>query len=253
MSEILYTAAAGAVAQQMRLEIIANNLANTDSVGFKADAGRFRALMSNPDDLRATAVAADGARLTDSVHVVFDGSRTDYSQGRLKATGNDLDLAISGEGFFVVETPEGERYTRRGAFGLSPEGILVTSEGYPVTGDGGPVRIVGQQVMVAEDGRLTVDGVAAGRIRLVNFDRPYRLEKVGDALFRPVDETVTARDAEAPSVRLRQGFVETSNVDPIRMMTEMLEVLRVYESHQKMMRTAEETDGKLIAEVSRSA
>jgi flagellar basal-body rod protein FlgF len=251
MSEMLYTAATGAMAQQLRLETIANNLANLDTVGFKADAAFFRALMPDARDARATDKPGPDARLTDNVHVALAGSRTDFSQGALKITGNVLDLAIHGDGFFAVQTPEGTCYTRRGAFGLSPDGLLVTPDGYPVLGRSGTIRIDGKQVAIAEDGRVLVDGAEVSRLQISDFQRPYRLEKLGSALFKPADETVTPVDAAAFAVQ--QGYVEMSNVEPIRMMTEMLEVLRTYESHQKMMRTAEELDGKLIAETGRSA
>ncbi len=253
MSEMLYTAATGAMAQQTRLETISNNLANLDTVGFKADATFFRALMPDMRDARATANPGPEARLTDNVHVAFAGGRTDYSQGGLKVTGNVLDVAIHGDGFFAVQTPDGTCYTRRGVFGLSSDGLLVTSEGYPVLGQGGTIRIDpdGKQIQIGEDGTIMVDGDETGRLQLSDFQRPYRLEKLGSSLFKPADETVAPKNAENAAVQ--QGYVELSNVEPIRMMTEMIEVLRTYESHQKMMRTAEELDGKLIAEAARTA
>lgn len=250
MSELLYTTATGAIAQRMRLGMLANNLANVDTVGFKSDAPRFSAFMPNGADRRAQADPAPGAPLTPNVHVAFNGGRTDFSQGRLKPTGNVLDLALRGDGFLTVETPAGLRYTRQGVFALSPQGLLVTEEGYPVLGEAGPVRIDGSRVEIGEDGAVRVDGNRIARLKVVDFARPYRLEKAGAALFRPVDETVVARPAEG--VTVHQGMVETSNVTPIHMMSEMIEVLRAYESCQKVMRTVEDLETKLTGEASRT-
>jgi flagellar basal-body rod protein FlgG len=251
MSEILYTAATGATAQQLRLETLANNLANADTVGFKADKLSFSSLLPDPGDLRAAAVPAEGAKLTGNVHVGSGSGHTDFSQGPLHTTGNVLDLAISGDGFFTVETPAGPRYTRQGVFALSPGGVLVTAEGYPVLGDGGPITVQGQEVSVGEDGTVTVDNIPTARLRVVDFERPYRLEKVGAAMFKAADDTVVPQPARDATVA--QGMVEAANVDPVRIMTEMLEVLRTYESHQKVMRTAEDLDSKLISEAGRSS
>ena len=171
----------------------------------------------------------------------------DFSQGPIKKTDNPFDLAQEGDGFFCVQTPEGIRYTRNGHFTLDSQGILATQDGYPVLGNGGEISIDGQHFSVDIQGNVSVDGAQVDKLRIVEFEDPLVLEKVGDTLF-------TARDPnsiqeEPDGVQVRQGFLELSNVDPVRMMTEMIEVLRGYESYQKAIRALDDVSAKSINEV----
>ncbi len=258
MSGAIYMAASGGLAYEKRLQIISNNLANANTTGFKMDQGYFR--IQDPTDpsgqthLNPWEVDSTQAR---EFWMQFN-MYTDFSNGGLKHTGSDFDLALVGDGFFCVKTPDGVRYTRNGNFTLNSEGVLVTDRGYPVLGQNGEIVVQSKedpfklkQFAVDYDGSVKVDGQEVGSLRLVDFDQPYRLKKVGDTLFEPEDSSVV--ETPADKVTVSQGFLEQSNVDAIMMMTEMIEVLRGYESYQKVIRSVDETTAKAINDVGRTA
>jgi flagellar basal-body rod protein FlgG len=171
----------------------------------------------------------------------------DLSQGLLKPTGNPLDLAISGEGFFVVQTPRGERFTRKGDFSLDRNGFLVTNEGFQVLGEGGPIEIGrGREVVINERGEVTVDGEVIDTLRIVTFSKEARLIPEGNGLIRAEGGEVLP--AEGFSVK--QGFLEGSNVSPIEEMVRLMNLIRLFEAYQKALQTSfEDLSRKLIQEV----
>ncbi|MBN2467054.1 MAG: flagellar basal-body rod protein FlgF [Deltaproteobacteria bacterium] len=258
MSQTLYIAAAGARAQQVRLEVLANNLSNVNTVGFKEDKTVFKAFLLDP----ASGGEAGGDGETDkgpslsgvlpsNVLVSLEGIKTNFTAGQMKYTGNALDLTVDGDGFFCVEGSDGVLYTRKGNFVLSQEGILVTQEGFPVSGRGGEIRIDGRQFVVDGEGNISVDGTLIDTIKVVDFPQPYSLEKIGDSFFRAVGSDI--REEKPQNAAVMQGYVELSNVSPLKMMTEMMEVLRTYESFQKIIQSVDEATGKAINEVGRVA
>jgi len=254
MSGEIYMAAVGALAYEKRLQIISNNLANSNTVGYKQDHGQFQIsdLSAFPDESTQTSV-----ELNESQADLFWNQfsvYTDHSSGSLKNTGNDLDLALVGKGFFCVQTPDGTHYTRKGDFTLNADGILVTRSGLPVLGEGGEISVDSKEnpnqhkkFSVDEQGNISVDGNQIGNLRLVDFPHPYNLTKVGEALFKPSDSGLGETPAE--DVRVSQGFIELSNVDAVKMMTEMIEVLRGYESYQKIIRSVDEVNSRAINEI----
>ncbi len=254
MSGGIYMAASGALAYEKRLQIISNNLANANTVGYKTDHGQFEFI--DPADLPASLVP-DSPELSASQAQSFwfeFTSYTDFSSGSLKNTGNDFDLALIGDGFFCVQKPDGVHYTRKGDFTLNSEGVLVTRNGYPVLGDGGEISVssstsphVHKKFSVDEDGNVSVDGKEVGRLRIVEFSSTDSLMKMGDTLFKPANSSPPPTQAE--DYKISQGFVELSNVDVVKMMTEMIEVLRGYESYQKVIRSADEATARSINEV----
>lgn len=257
MSGSIYMAASGALAYEKRLQIISNNLANVNTVGYKMDHSQFRGF--DLAEITGSTVEAPPELNTSQAPLFwmqFD-MYTDYSSGNLRSTGNDLDLALIGKGFFSVQTPDGVAYTRKGAFTLNSDGTLVTQDGWPVLGDGGEITIEGVQnpnqvkkFVVDEQGSISVDGQQVGNLRIVDFAQPYRLTKMGDTLFKPAGaETV---ETLTEGIKVSQGFVELSNVDAVKMMTEMIEVLRGYESYQKVIRSADEANSKAINEVGKT-
>jgi len=254
MSGGIYMAASGALAYEKRLQIISNNLANANTVGYKMDHGQFQSI--DPADLPATFVP-NSPELTTSQAQSFwfqFNSYTDFTHGSPKNTGNDFDLSLIGDGFFCVQKPDGVYYTRKGDFTLNADGVLVTRNGHPVIGDGGEITVKGtenphqyKKFAVDEEGNVSNDGKQVGRLRIVDFPDPGKLMKMGDTLFKPVENSLPPIEAE--DFKVSQGFVELSNVDVVKMMTEMIEVLRGYESYQKVIRTADEASAKSINEV----
>ncbi len=243
MSGTIYQAAAGALTQQMRLDMLSNNLANVNTTGFKADIPVFSMEAEEPSD--EMPVYSTGLL---SPYAPPMSARTDFSAGATTRTGNPLNLAIAGKGFFEVETPNGPKFTRTGNFAINAEGILSTADGWPVMGQAGTITIEGGRVHIDEEGQVHVDGESAGTLRIVDFDEPYALDKAGDNLFVPRDGA-QAQPIEPGTSQVVQGFLEASNVDAIRTMTEIIETMRVFEAYQRIIRTADETTAKTVNEV----
>ncbi len=257
MNGSIYMSATGALAYEKRLQQISNNLANVNSVGFKKDRGRFRAF-------EVTAVTTADKRPINwqqsqaPEYWMEFSTYTDFSAGKIKKTGNPFDLALSGTGFFCVDTPDGIQYTRRGDFTVNADEILVTQEGWPVLGKGGEIKIKIEKAAddirefsVSEDGFITVDGSQVDRLRIIDFTQSHALEKAGHNYYRALKPNALEELDE--DLKISQGFLEMSNVDTVRMMTEMIEVLRGYETYQKMMRSIDDMNAKLIADVGKAA
>jgi flagellar basal-body rod protein FlgG len=241
MSGTIYKAGAGAILQQIRLESYANNLANVNTTGFKADQPVFR--------FDAPEIPADTAgnvpRL--SPYALPLEYVTNFESGPLRQTGAPLDVAIVGNGFFEVQTPDGLQYTRNGGLSINAEGELSNAEGWPIMGQGGAIRIEGSRVDITEEGQVMVDGDVAGVLKVVDFDDRSGLKKTGNSLFK--DQGAGSGMATAEGYRIAQGRLESSNVDAIRTMTEIIETLRVFETYQKMIRSADEATAKTVNEV----
>jgi len=214
---------------QRELDVIANNLANLKTTGFKQD-------ISQCEEYLMPVARQNNFRPADTrLSYVHDrGTLIDLKPGPLQQTGNPLDVAIEGDGFLAVQTPRGERYTRNGALQINANGELVTSQGYQVLGDGGPIQLQQQDsdVAISAEGTVSVrsGGVAnvsviRGKFHVVNFPQEQRLEKDGENLF------VTPADmapADAPKASILQGAIEKSNVDSVIEMTRMIDVSRSY-------------------------
>jgi len=220
-------------------EVAANNLANLNTVGYKRDGMFLRTLVEAKQSLSGY---YPEWRNTDPLQVIID-----FSQGPLKQTGGTLDVAIQGDGFFTILTPEGERYTRNGSFTLSPEGVLTTLSGYPVLGEGGTMVLRGGEVKINEKGEVIVDGESVDTLEIQDFEQPYRMMKVAGDFFLPKEKGDQRSPAETMIVR--QGFLEESNVKPIQEMVDMLVVYRNYESDQRALQVQDETLRKAVNEV----
>jgi flagellar basal-body rod protein FlgG len=262
MSGAIYTATSGALAYQMRLEVLANNLSNINTIGFKEDRTIFRTYFPASHDpvtqeIETTPISGETETvppfLTSDALVTFERTETDFSPGQLRHTGNPLDVAIEGNGFFSIQTPTGTHFTRNGNFSLNGEGVLVTQEGFPALGNGGEIVVNTdtEELRIDEEGSIWADGVQVDTLRIVEFTDPYSLEKVGNSKFAPTDPTVSGNRPEA--YRISQGFIELSNVDGIRVMTEMLEVLRGYEAYQKVIQSTDEVTSQAIEQVGQLA
>ncbi len=259
--EAIYSAASGALVQAARLEILSNNLANINTIGYKEDRAVFTSYM--PGDQNGTTNMDPVTDSEDSLipfpylesnpQVKFEGTKTSFEQGPLKQTQNSLDFAIIGDGFFCVEDGDGNpKYSRKGNFSINEDGALVTQNGLTVLGkNGGEITLTGNTISVDEEGNISSDGAQVGTIKIIDFDKPYSLIKEAGTLFAPANETVKEIDAE--DYQVRQGFSELSNVDPIKVMTEMIEVHRAFESYQRIMKTMDETVSKSVNSIGRPA
>lgn len=260
MSQAIYTATSGARTYGMRLDILTHNLSNVNTIGFKQDRAICRSYLphSQPpmkETLEETGISyipeVGSPYDTSNTMLVLDRTQTDFSSGQLRPTGNALDLALQGNGFFSIETPDGTRYTRNGNFTLNEEGVLVSQNGLPVLGQGGKITISGEEVIVDSQGNVSVDGQEVDTLDIVDFTDLQTLKKVGSTLFTPADPTVSGVTAE--DFAIAQGSLELSNVDPISVMSAMIEVLRGYESYQKVIKSVDEVNSKAINELGRFA
>jgi flagellar basal-body rod protein FlgF len=233
----------GARSQELRLEVLSNNMANVNTVGFKED--KVFQIPSTPSlDGADIPFAPPGELSLDNFASLPVGTFTNFDQGQLKVTGNALDIGLEGEGFFSVQTPRGIQYTRKGNFELNADGTLVTQEGYPVLSQGGrEIQISGHEVVVDAGGVISVDGADVDTLKVVNFNKNGLL-KMGDSLYSPIDPN----DQGTPSVKtlVHQGAIEGSNVDSIKMMTEMIDVMRGYESYLKVIQSLNDTNSKAV-------
>ncbi|MGD9172713.1 MAG: flagellar basal-body rod protein FlgF [Desulfobacterales bacterium] len=257
MSGSIYMSATGALAYEKRLQLLSNNLANVNSVGFKKDRSRFRAFELAEMSTGARRPASWQQSQAPDYWMEFS-TYTDFSAGTIKKTDSPFDLALSGTGFFCVQTPDGIQYTRRGDFTVNADEVLVTQEGWPVLGKGGEIQIKmakpaddNREFSVSEDGYITVDGSQVDRLRIIDFTQSHALEKAGHNYYRALKPNALQELDEG--LMVSQGFLEMSNVDTVRMMTEMIEVLRGYESYQKMMRSIDDMNSRLIHDVGRAA
>lgn len=221
------------LAQQNRLTKVTNNLANVDTTGFKKEDLTFWEMLYTTNE--------DRQRVGKAIKEV-----TDHSLGAMQETGNTLDFAISGDGFFRVQTPDGVRYTRAGEFTVNNEGQLVTPNGHLVLSDGGAVLIDGQDISVATDGNIMVDGREAGTLAVVTFTDPSALQKQGQNLYTAPDG---AGEEPALDFSVKQGFLEKSNVNVIKEMTTMIDLNRAHATQQKIIHTFDAMDDKAISRV----
>ena len=227
----------GCLKEEIRMDIISNNLANSTVHGFKKDRIAFNDILGD--------TIIDSYSNNNSLYEV----KIDHSQGDIRGTGNQLDLAINGKGFFKVNTPEGIKYTRKGNFILSPQGVLSTQDGYQVMGIGGPITVPGKDIIINNQGVLSSDGIQAGQIELVDFERYETLIKEGNGLFGN-----PANDPEKPAnadTTIKQGFLELSNVNTAEEMIQMVHSLRAFESYQKAIKVIDEMNNKAVNEVGR--
>jgi len=230
MENILLVGLSRQIALARELEVVANNIANLNTTGYKSDGSVFEEYLMPGASARG--FAGSDKRLS---YVQDRATWHNFAPGPLRQTGNPLDVAIDGDAFFVVQTPRGERYTRNGSFQINAQGELVTNAGERVVGDGGPIQFqtTDSDVSINPDGTVTVRengnsriDSARGRLRLVRFDRVERLQKEGANLFT-APAGVTAQDA-GPNVRVVQGAIEQSNVRSVAEMARMVEVTRTY-------------------------
>jgi len=214
-------------ARMKMIDVIANNLANANTNGFKRDFGHIL-----QEETRVEA-----------------GTKVDFSTGDLVSTGNELDAAINGQGFFAIQTPNGVRYTRNGSFSLNAGGELVTQDGMPVlNSSGSPINAGHGKVAIQDGGSVTVDGNETAKLKIVNFKEPQKLQKEG--LSRMI--WIGAPDAvqDVPDPHLKSGALERSNVNAVDEMVHLMSAYREFEAVQKTLRTLmSDMNSKLVQEL----
>jgi flagellar basal-body rod protein FlgG len=277
----LYTGASGMIAQMGRIDVLSNNLANVNTPSYKRDTPILKAfpemLMRRINDDGVRTIPPGSYDLMPVIGKLGTGVEvnevyTRFTQGAFKQTQNDFDLALEGEGFFSVQTDEGERYTRNGSFLIDKDGFLVTKDGYKVLGENGPIPIKKNNFMVDEDGNVFENSeysndpmrlvsmeenewnqtVLLDRLKVVNFPKLRYVKKVGESIYRETEYSDKAYIIENARPKVRQGFLEASNVNPVIEMVNLIEVHRNYEANQKIIQAHDAALGKVINEVGRA-
>lgn len=255
-----YIGASGMNAQQNRLDAISNNLANVDTAGYKQDitcSKSFSELLlrrTEADGVYLTSMgSADAAPIIGKLGLGVETNEnfTDFQQGSFRSTGSKTDLALGGKGFFAVETPLGERYTRNGNFILGKEGILESKDGYPLMGENGVIHLEDDRFSVNEDGMIySSEGEFIDRIKVVRFDNERYLKKMGNSLWASGDVSGSPYIAEGKErPKMIQGYMETSNVNVVQEMVKMIEVNRAYEANQKAIQSEDSMMSSLWTKV----
>lgn len=263
MQQAKFSGLFAALSAEHRMNFIANNLANANTSGYKQDKLAFKDTMLQfaHDQIREPIATIRSKPLFPEPHnaarVRIAVSDTDFTQGGLQATGNPLDLAISGDnGFFRIQSPQGDYLTRNGAFVLNAAGQLVTKQGWPVLGEGGPITIPEdtKQVTITPDGRIFADDNEVDALQFISVNDLKKLEKVGGNLYRVRDgsEVIEGNATETGSI-INQGFLETSNVNVVEEMVKMIEVNRQFEAYQKVMQTSDSLDREAYSKLGRTS
>lgn len=224
----MYTTLSGQMAAFKKIEVIANNLANMNTAGFKSEKLMFEKALKEQRSVESSlrSELPEPGRLDTDEFVNVRGTYTDFSQGSIKSSGNPLDVAIQGEGFFVLNTPEGERYTRAGEFSLDSAGRLVAQDGSTVQGAGGEIFIEGGQVTIEKNGGVLVNGETVGQIRVVQLAEGGQLMREAKQRFRLEEGAVF----DVANVRVQGGALEGSNVNAVLELTEMIMASRLFEA-----------------------
>jgi flagellar basal-body rod protein FlgF len=233
----IFSSGSGMQPRMMRLEVLANNIANANTTGFKRD-NIFIQVMK---DAGLTQTEGQG-----DLKGLDSKEFTDYSEGSFVQTKNPFDLALQGRGFFAVETPQGIRYTRNGNFSLSIDGTLVNAQGSPVLGSSGKIQIPQPQkidetaISINEYGEVNMGSVQLGKVRVVDFEDLNQLKKAGQSLF-VTDAAEKPVNLDGHKTQVRQGFLEESNVEGIEEMIQLVELARSFETDQRTIQSQDTT------------
>lgn len=240
----MYIATSGMQTQMKRMDVVSNNLANIDTKGFKSDNLLSRSFgeilnekIKDPNVLNVRTLETGAGIHIDEIHTLF-------KQGALEQTNRNCDLSILGEGFFAVETPYGERFTRAGNFTVDAYGYLTTNEGYRVLSEDGHIYVGSDDFSVSADGTITAQGVT-NKLRIVTFADNQNLRKQGSNLFY----SIGGQPSTAANYQIKQGCLENSNVDLTTQMIELINISRNFETNQRVVRMMDEVLGKTVNEV----
>jgi flagellar basal-body rod protein FlgF len=237
MDPLSAIAASGLRARMESLDLLANNVANASTGGYKADR-EFYSLYSAPE-------AQDSSTMP-----LIERPWIDMAQGTLHETGNPLDVALTGKGFFAVDGPTGPLYTRNGSFRLAADGKLTTADGYALRGTGGPFRLDGTRpIDISADGTIRQNGLAVGKLEVVDFSSTAGLSKQGNNYLRAGDPSV--RPAAPGGTTVEQGHLEASNTGSAESAVRLVNVMRQFEMLQKAAQLGAEMNRQAIEQVAR--
>jgi flagellar basal-body rod protein FlgF/flagellar basal-body rod protein FlgG len=227
MNSGYYAACTGLMARTEALETIANNLANVSTAGFRASHNVFSSLLATTGNSPLSVLNQDA-----NDYGVLSGTQLDTSQGALVKTGNDLDLAMQGPGYFVAQTAAGPVYTRGGNFRVSPVGQLITAAGDPVMGDNNrPITLIGAPIAISPDGTISTNGAISGRLKLVEFPPQVSVKSAGGTYYTaPAASAIPATHSQ-----VRQGMLESSNVNPVTSVVELITAQREVETMRHVL------------------
>ncbi len=260
MKRGLYTASTGMTTQMQRMDVVTNNLANVNTTGFKRDDATIRSFddimlerLNEPKDDYGSPYFNDQVG-TLGFGVTIDKVTTDFTTGSHVMTDSPLDFAIDGDAFFTISVPqkdgtEKEFYTRNGSFKLTNDGYLVTSQGYKVIGQNGPINLGQYQSMpsVAKNGEIVMGDELVDKLKIVSFENNNELRKTTDD-FYDVTERAVQKNTD---FTVRQGYLESSNVNSVREMVEMISLQRNYEANQKTIQTEDSIMSKVANDIGR--
>jgi len=243
----IYSAGTAMITQSKKMNVISNNIANATTTGFKEDqmiSQSFKdVLISRNDDSSIVNVNQEVGPYNNGIHI--DSVLTSFLSGAVTETGKSTDLAITGDGFFAVQTPQGERYTRDGAFCIDSAGYLANQDGQRVLGQNGAIYVGTDKFTVKQDGEISVNNNTIDKLKIVNFANSANLRKEGNNLYT----TANGETAMASNATVKQGSLEASNIDMVKNVTSMLEVYRNYESNQKVIQILDGTLDKAVNDI----
>ena len=240
-----YIALSQQMALRRQMDVIATNIANVSTPGFKAERIMFAELVAGQAPYSSSPMSGSRPGLSFVNEV---GMLRDTSDGGMTQTGNALDLAINGSGYFVVDTPNGPRYTRQGAFRLNQDGRIVTADGYALLdAQNRPISVKPgeSRIEISTKGAVSTESGEVGRIQIAQFESEQAMRKIGAGLY-DTDQNPIAGDAD-----VRQGMIENSNVKAVNEITTMMDILRRYQSAQKIIDSEHDLERKAIDKLSR--
>jgi len=229
----IYITLSGAVTKQDQIDIIAQNIANANTSGYKKERLAFKDFLILADN-------KPSFMPDERVMSEISSTMVDFSNGAFVKTGNPLDLAISGKGFFALE---GNKYTRGGNFKINSEGYITTQDDMKVLGSGGPILVKGKKIEVSSEGEIFVDGASVDTLKLIEFSNKENLQRLNGGIF------TTNEAGEEIKSQVEQGYLEASNIDVVKEMVQMIMALRDYEAYQKMIQGFDEATGKVVNEM----
>lgn len=270
MSKPLWPAVSGAMARDQQIEVISNNLANVNTNGFKRDDISFKEYLSKNEKMIVEGEEIPRSPIKDKdlypldgrdqSFVIVNGTQTKFSTGGFKVTDNPLDVALNGPGFFEISTPNGIRYTRAGSFKLSAEGKIVTTDGYPVLskgGEGESADPAGREIGISDrngalhindSGEVYMGDEKISQLSIVEFGDMNFIRKVGSANFENKD-AVRNPPQEPINTVAKQGMVETSNVNPVQEISNLIRANRMFEQDLKAMKTVNDMLSKEVNDI----